>query len=285
MLTLAALKQDMESNRNLGDIIEVLKTAAIIQFRAFQLREKPNDDFAREAESCFNVLAEAGIKHPYILERQNLPLCIFVVTSDEGFLGELNTLLINAAVDQLKSKNDKIIVLGERGAKYLEDMNQSFTFFPGFSEEVKYGEIEGIRDYLVKTYMDGCAKVLIVYPKFLSLTAQKIEVFQFLPFYIRPQQKKDINYLTEEMLMEPTANRVLETLIQLWGAFKILEIFWSSKQSEYGARIMHLEASTQELSHLNQRVRFVYFRQVHTLKDKSIREISASKILLDRRID
>jgi len=43
---------------------------------------------------------------------------------------------------------------------------------------------------------------------------------------------------------------------------------------------MHLEGSTQELSHMNQRLAFNYFRQVHAVSDKTIREISASRIFL-----
>jgi F0F1-type ATP synthase gamma subunit len=85
------------------------------------------------------------------------------------------------------------------------------------------------------------------------------------------------------LLVEPSVTRVLNSLIELWAGFKLLEIFWLSKQSEFAARIMHLEGSTQEISHLRQRLSFEYFKQVHALKDKVIREISASKIMLGKK--
>ena len=81
-------------------------------------------------------------------------------------------------------------------------------------------------------------------------------------------------------MVEPSFGSVIEILVELWMGVKLLEIFWSSKQSECAARIMHLEGSTQELTQLNRKLTFEYFRQVHSLSDKTIREISVSRNLL-----
>ncbi len=282
MKTIAALRQDLDVSRGLGDIIEVLKSAAIIQFRSFQLKEKPNDSFFNELHSCLNILAPLQSNHTYFRERKELPSTILIVTSDEGFLGELNTLLINAGLDQRRSKNDEIVVLGERGAKYLEDVNVGYKFFPGFTDEINHDELEAIRGYLLKNYLEKYGRIFIVYPKFISLTAQRIEVVPFLPYEGKIEQGRP-SIVDDRLLIEPYSKKVIEVIFELWAAFKMLEIFWSSKQSEYGARIMHLEGSTQELSLLNQRLAFEYFRQVHTLRDRSIREISASKVILDKK--
>jgi len=286
MKTIAALRQDLDDSRSLGDIIEVLKTAAIIQFRSFQLKQKPNKLFFEELNSCMDILVPLQANHTYFHERKELPSTILIVTSDEGFLGELNTLLINAGLDQRRSKNDEIVVLGERGAKYIEDMNLSYKFFPGFTDEINHEELESIRSYLLKNYLEKYGRIIIVYPKFISLTAQKIEALPFLPYEGKEgkdAQKKPLSIVDEGLLIEPYPKKVIEVIFELWAAFKMLEVFWSSKQSEYAARIMHLEGSTQELSSLNQRLALEYFRQVHTLRDRSIREISASKVILDKK--
>jgi ATP synthase F1 gamma subunit len=281
MRPLAELKQDFEVTRGIGDIIDVLKTTALIQFHTFQLREKPNEDFVKEIETSLQLLAQKDIHHPFLYDREILPSAIVTITSDEGFLGELNTLLVNASLDQLKSKDDEIIILGERGARYLEDVNQSFTNFPGISDEVKYKEVEILKGYLLKGYRKKFGRIYVIYPEFISLGVQKVTVWQPLPYAILRAQATAPT--TEEILIEPSLKRVLEGLIELWLGFKLLDIFRSSKQSEFAARIMHLEGSTQELSHLKQKLSFEYFRQVHALRDKVIREISASKILLARR--
>jgi len=282
MFTVSALKQDMEFNRDFGNIIEVLKASAIMQFRSLQLKQKPNKEFLDEIEFCFDILFGKKINHFYLTERLDLPSLIVAVTSDTGFLGELNTVLVNAATDERKSGQDEIIVIGEQGARYLEDMNLSFTALPGLSDEVGYSQLQGIRDYLFNGYKDRFGRVLVVYSEFLSLTTQKIKVFQFLPCKLPSLQENKISIIMESAILGPSEIKLLEKLIELWAGFKVLDIAWSSKQSEYAARIMHLEGSSQELAHINERVAFDYFRLVHTLRDKSIREISAAKLLLEK---
>lgn len=284
MRPISELKMDFDVTRGLGDIIDVLKTAAMIQFRSFQLREKPNDDFLEEAEACFDLLLEKEVNHPYLFNRKSLPSAIVVITSDEGFLGELNTLLVNASLDQKKSASDELIVMGERGARYLEDMKQSYTFFPGISDECGYKEAERLTSFLLKGYKKKFGRIIVVYPKFISLTTQKVTVEEPLPYkHLRKNRVKHPKWLLEEILIEPGANEVVSSLVEVWINYVFLYIFWLSKQSEFGARIMHLEGSTQELSHMKQKLSFEYFRQVHTLRDKTIREISAAKIMMGKK--
>lgn len=281
MITITRLKQDLKFTRDLGDIVDVLKSAALIQFHLFQAKKKPHKDFLRELQTCVGLLPKELSAHPYFSQREDLPQALVVVTSDEGFLGELNILLINACLDKRKSKNDKIIVLGERGARYLEEAGEPYKSLPGLSDEIDYKEAEKIYVYLLKGYEEArFGRISIIYPEFLSLTVQRVSVFTLLPCPV-PDAKEKIS--TEEMLVEPSLDRVAGMLIKFWAGFKLLEVFWSAKQSEYAARFMHLEASTQELSLLNQKLTFQYFRQIHTLNDKTIREISSSKILLSKR--
>jgi len=280
---LVNLKQDRDSVQQLGDTIEVLKTAATIQFRAFQLREKPNGDFLSALHTGLAALKTHGVQHPYLTERPGLPQAVVIVTSDEGFLGELNAVLINAGLDRRASPEDELIVLGERGAKYLEEMNLPFKFFPGFGEDINLEALAAIRTYLLNTYLARLGKLSIVYPRFVSLAVQKTEVLSFLPHALLDQPPARTAVPEEELLVEPSADRILTVSTELWAAFQLLDIFWSSKQSEYAARIMHLEGSTQELSVLNRQLAFQYFKELHTARDRSIRDISASKILLERR--
>lgn len=284
MITIMRLKQDLKFARDLGDIIDVLKSATLIQFHLFQAREKPNKDFLKELEACLRLFSARLITHPYFSERQGLPQALVVVTSDEGFLGELNILLINACLDKRKSRDDVLIAMGEYGGRYLEEAGEAFSALPGISDQIDYNEAEKIGAYLLKGYHEGrFGSISIIYPEFLSLTVQKVTIFPLLPYPVLKETVKRIASEKEELLIEPSISRVAGILIKLWVGFRLLEIFWSTKQSEYAARVMHLEGSTQELSHLNRRLSFQYFREVHTLNDKTIREVCSSNILLGKR--
>jgi ATP synthase F1 gamma subunit len=288
MRSVAELKQDLSISQSLGDIVDVLKSAATIQLRTFQAKQAPNADFFNETCNCLNVLSARVPKHPYLLRRKDLPAAIVVISSDEGFLGELNTLLINAAIDRRQNKKDKIIVLGLRGEGYLNDMGEDFVSSAGIPDEVTYKEVEKLKNYLIKDYRRETGSILVVYPEFVSITVQRVKVLPLLPYAPEtPLQenagnKEPVFQFKEEEIFEPSVSRILEALIDLYTGFKLFQVFWSSKLSEFSARIMHLEGSTQELSYLNHRLSLEYFRQVHALRDKVIREISAAKIQMGK---
>lgn len=283
MITLSKLKQDLEFNRSLGDIIDILKTAALIQFRIFQSKEKPNSEFLREVDDCFNIMRSRGFKNPYLSDNEKLPSAILTITSDEGFLGELNSVLMNRTLDQRADEKDEFIVVGERGSRYLGEINEAYVSFPGITDDVGYGQVSALEKYLLDGYGKKFGRIIVVYPEFLSLTNQKAKVVQLLPHvFNEAAMKKSMLYIVEEILIEPSADKVMKELVSLWLGFNLLDIFWSSKQAEYAARIMHLEGSTHELGALNQKLSFNYFRQAHSISDKTIRELSASKILLQK---
>lgn len=282
MIPLAQLKQELEASRDLGDIIDILKASALIQFRSLQSKRKPNEEFSKSIEGCLEFLIESNISHPYLFVRKNLPRAIVIITSDEGFLGELNTLLINKGLNQRESKDDELIVLGDKGAAYLEELAEKITVFGGVSEEFDFRQGQKLLDYLLKRYRENYSRVLIVYPEFVSLTNQRIKVFQLLPCELSSREDAADLKSRGVVLIEPFLGRVLEVLVRLWLGARLFEVFWTSKQAEYAARIMHLEGSIEELSILNKKLSFEYFRQVHALSDKTIREVTASKVLLEK---
>ncbi len=244
----------------------------------------PRQESRDIVQACFNILLRKQYSHPYLFDRKGMPSLIIAVTSDEGFLGELNTVLVNSAADLINNTDDELVVLGERGAKYFEDMGLKFTIFPGITEEARFGEAEKIRDYVLSGYRKKYGRVFVVYPRFISFVSQKVEKTCILPVEFQDGLSTQISTnLLEEILIEPNKKTVLETLVKLWSGIKLIEIFWTAKLSEYGARIMHLEGSTQELIHQKKRLSFEYVRFLHGLKDKSIREISASKILVNKK--
>lgn len=280
MSNLVSLKRDLDSSRGLAEIIEVFKIAAMIQFHAFQSKTKPREEFLKEVLSCFSMIAKYKNSHPYLVERSSLGSIIMVVTSNEGFLGELNTLLIEAALREYRSEKDQWVVLGERGAGQMDEKGEKFIYFAISSDDVRAQEVEGIRRYLLETYQSGYGRVIVIYPRFISVVAQQVEKIHLLPYSLNIPSASSLTSIQEEILIEPMGASVVEGIVELWVASKLLEVLWSSRQAELAARIVHLEGSTREISVLNQRLGTAYFKQVHAIKDQTIREISSSKKIL-----
>lgn len=288
MLPIGKLKSNLEFNKSLGGIIEALKIAASLQLRQFQEKKPLCEGFLRELRDCLAMLETTKLTHPFFRVRRDLPRCIVGITSDEGFLGELNTLIINTLLDQRKLKDkDKIVVLGERGVGYLEDMDISCTAFPGIKDELSSQEVDNLKNHLIKEYLKGgFGEIVVVYSKFISITTQQVDVLRLIPFSFElisqiqddGMAKKPATPF-EDLLLEASSSDVIEGLMNLWSRYILSDIFYSSKLSELSARLMHLDGSEQELTQVNKRLKLEYFRHVHMLADQTIREISASRFL------
>jgi F0F1-type ATP synthase gamma subunit len=126
---------------------------------------------------------------------------------------------------------------------------------------------------------------MIVYPEFVSLSLQHIQTLQLLPYQFFDLKKNiRVGALMGGASTCPDEGKVFARLIEMQAAWKIMQIAQTSKLAECAAKIMHLEESTQQLEHIKQKEAFDYFRLVHTLKDKSIREILVSKMMMDKKI-
>lgn len=292
MIPIAELKQDLELTKSLGSIIETLKASSAIQVREFQSKRRASDRLFLMLKECFDtILRRSIIKHPFFSSDPTLPACIVLVTSDDGFVGELNASIINTALENKKDPKDEFVVLGERGAHYFEDMGiEPFVSFPGISEDIKPPEIRGVKKYIINGYSKRkFGRVMIVYPESASVGSWKVNTTELLPFstsFSTPGVENQFSTpgVEDDLIIEPSINSIAEGLVQLWLDVVLYNIFWSSKFSEFGARLMHLEGSEQELVRMKQQLSLQYFKHVHEIADRTIREILSARIALEKTV-
>jgi len=282
MIPLIKLREDLRFANELQDMIEVLKGATASQFRSLQRRRKGFEDFKTRLEEFLTQIDARNTSHPFLAERSQLPKAILMITSDEGFLGSLNALVINAGLEQATS-SDELIVMGERGARYLsESQSGAFTVLPGIGDDITYSRAVALRDMLVSKFLSKkIGSVIVSYPVFLSLTAQRIEATRLLPCGNIFGQKKDVRRRETrhiEFLMEPSKGRVIDFMVRSYLMQKLYDMFWEAKLSECAARIIHLEGSHEEILSANKKLKYEYFKHLHEKSDKNIREIFASRL-------
>lgn len=276
MIPVGKLKSNLQFNKNLGDLVEVMKLAATLQFNQFRLRQEPSEDFIHLLDDAFGALLSAGAKSDLLTAKDNLPALFLLVSSDEGFLGELNFLLVNRLLSS-RRQQDNIICAGAQGANYLKEIQVDFSFLESPGEKLDSQRIGAIRDYILSEYLKrNAGKVYVVYSRFINITVQQVELEALLPL---PEARNSPAKPVKHLLIEPDIDSVIEGWIKAWLDFRLYQIFWSSKLAEFAARIMHLEGSVQELNKINSHLRMEYFKYLHGLSDKSIRELTAARIL------
>ena len=283
MQAISKLKYSLTFNQSLDNIINILKIATSMQLRQFQAKSWEQKRFLGEINNSLAFLSKKDVRqHQFVTREKQSPKGIVVITSDEGFLGELNSLLINGAMAEKKSADDVLIIIGTKGAQYLRGLKQNHLYFSGVRGDNYFNESHKVKQYIIQEYLaNKFNQIIIIYAEFVSITSQRVRRQVLLPFPI-----SDLKGLSERrkesdktLLIEPSAERIIEGLISLNLDYSLRRILYSSKLSELAARLMHLERSYQELSRKNKQLSMEYFKSLHAQADKRIREISASRMM------
>ena len=282
MKTIASLKKDLEFNKGLSSLLEVLKAIAVSQYRTLEQKLKTFEKLTSGIESFFEFVDVPVISHAFLnptVKQQ----AVVAVTSDSGLLGSLNMHVINDAILELERIPGKLIVIGEKGKAYVRDTNIPFVAFGGIVDEERHAQAMQLRDYLVTKALQGEFGYLkVVYPHPVSFTVQKVKTIQFLPFVPSVQPQLHEGFMPE-VILESSLSNILEYLVHLWIGQKLYEIFGLSRLAEFAARFVHLEESSQKLKELDSKTKLEYFRVRHELVDRNMRELFAARLLYANR--
>jgi len=283
MFKLNKLHKELDFNKNIGDIVNVLKGVASSEFYRLQQAKKSFDEFLDYLQGFFRMIDITEAEHLF-LEDSSLPQALLLITSDIGFLGKLNVSVVNTALAQ-SSVNDKLIIVGKQGTRYVEETGRDFTSFAGISDNVEYQEAESLADFILKGIFDKrFRRTVIVYPHFVSFAVWRVQTYQLLPCRFLFKATKEAKRRDEEdkIIIEPKLAGVIEYLVRTWIKYILYGIFWESKLSEWATRVMHLEGSSHEIKQMNKKLRFQYFHLLHEISDKNIREIFAARLAMEK---
>lgn len=275
MRTLSNIKKDIEFNQGHASLIEALKNIAVAQFKIHEQKLKIFEKIVLAVEDFFALINTANVNHPF-LRAQKGSLAVVAVTSDSGLLGGLNLKVINQALAELEGKSGKLIVIGACGKNYLKETRLSFVSFAGVNDEQRYAQAMQLRDYCLDKVIGGTFSSLkIVYPHPVSFTVQRVQTVSILPF--SPPKKAALS--GEDLILESSLANIAQYLISVWTGQKFFDIFGLSRLSEFAARFVHLEESSQKLKDVEKDLKLQYFRVRHEVIDRNMRELFSARLL------
>ncbi|MDD5136327.1 MAG: F0F1 ATP synthase subunit gamma [Candidatus Omnitrophica bacterium] len=281
MATIKELKESIDFNVNLIDLLETMKSTAVFQFRALQAKKERYEKFFDAIKGFFELIGERGAGHALVTPRTGRE-AIIMVTSDEGFMGSLNAQVINAASLQEKFETAELIMIGERGARYLKELGRPFVPFGGAVDAASRRTLAAaLGAYLISGVKEGrFGKVSIAYPKPVSFVVQRVEITKMIPFFDAPpaEEKKPEGF--QELIVESDLGGIIDYLSGELVRQRIVDVLEESKLSEFAARAMHLEGSSQQLAEKTKKIKLQYFKAYHESIDKSTRELYSAQMLI-----
>lgn len=291
-MQLSELRKELRFNSELVQLIETLKNIAASQYHAMEKAKQRFKIFMDAFSGFFRVINLVDVKDPLVQVSSDV-VGLILVTSDSGFMGGLNQGVMRAAMEavvHLPPERVRITVIGEKGANLLQDLGREYRYFPGIGQETLYPQAVAVRDYIVGEVLQRrVGRVLLVYPRPVSFTAQTIESIHLLPCASLFDVAADsgVARLTgtaklvaeaRGVIVESDFQAIVEHLAGLWVASKLYEVFEDSKLAEFSARAMHLEGSFQRLRGEQKKLKHRTFKAVRERIDKGMRESFAARI-------
>ena len=279
------IKREMVEVRDLVDLVQVLKDIADMKFHDLFAKRGGFQRFGESFSEFFRLLKYTEILHP-LISNQNPNSCIVVITTEEGFVGDLNNKVVVRAMEEREKYPDAMFVtVGRKGVMKLEMLGvKNVKTFEEIAEIGMYEVSVQLKDFLVEQVMNGkIGKVTVVYPWPKDLQTVKARAVKLLPCeFIMQQQEQTVEQFTK-VIEESDPLEIIGYLANLWTSSKIYEIMFDTSIAAVSAQSQQLETSVGNVRKEAGAVRLKYRKARKNDIDKSLREVFSSRMMTTKQ--
>ena len=265
--------RSVASTKKITKAMELVATSKLKKAKDLNYKLTPykNEVFEIIAYCANNVLDK---DYKYFKENKSDKTLNIVITSTLGLCGGYN-IAVEKFVNENVSKNDDLIVLGSKGVRFFTSKGynivKSFTELPSFNLQESISSVIG--QYVIDNFLNlKYKKVNLIYTKFInSLTFEPISM-QLLPITSLVEVKK----INKELLLEPSAEEVLDTLVPFYIETSIKTLLFESMLSEQASRRTAMENATDNATELEENLLLEYNKSRQAAITQEITEISGA---------
>ena len=264
--------KSVASTKKITKAMELVATSKLRKAKDLNLQITPYKNEVFEIISyCANNVDDKDYK--YFNEKDSEKTLYIVVTSTLGLCGGYN-IAVEKYASSLLNKNDDLIVIGSKGINYFKDrvnIIQRYNELPGM--DLKENISSRIAYKILKEFDASAYKcVKMVYTKFInSLTFEPMCV-QLLPI----SELVEVPKISKELLLEPSAEEVLDNLIPFYLTTSIKTLIFESMLSEQASRRTAMENATDNASELEEKLLLEFNKSRQASITQEITEISGA---------
>lgn len=262
------LRDELRFVTECNTFFDVLQQVAVAQLRRVdELAARQTVESDLVERECLPLVPAPLRAHPLLRGGASGRLLV-VMTSDEGLVGPLHSLVMREAQERVEA-DARWILVGQRGRRLLTAASRSLDVMPMPAEEHADDTLRRLGRVVVSRVLrEQLRDAWLVSARYVSASRQEVACRQLLPLALPPGAPP----LTDDVIMEPSGERVLEALAHSWVESVCVDAFWSARRAEFAAKAMHAEASRQELAKRNRLVRHEFFKAQHERVDVLVRE-------------
>lgn len=218
-----------------------------------------NREYAHALQNLLTLIVNAAGKNdPYLKENEGKPAFVFVITSDMGLCGGYNANIYRTVLQNL-SQNDRIVMVGSRGAQWAQakDLHCDATLID-LNEDTAYMDLANQMQLALDLFNEKkISKIEVLYTHYKN-TLTFIPVLEtIIPVRIEKEQEK---HNPVQTIFEPNKAAMLSSIVPMAAKSVLYSLYLESKTSEQASRRMAMESATDNATELQEQLELAYNR-------------------------
>lgn len=283
------IRRRIKSVKNTRQITKAMELVAASKMKKAQQAALAGRPYANLMADMLAALASrvGEIEHPFVVQREVKTRGILLVTTDKGLCGPLNGNLFKI-VSEIKTPA-KFYVVGRKGAQFLARTHRDLVADFQVSDRASFNEVKVASELMMKDFIEGTIDTIeVVYPRYKNTLVQEARVRPVLPLSSVKEFVATISNDTgtvrvpraddREMLFEPSAAHVLESLLPFFVNRQIYQFVLSAKASEHSARMVAMKTAKDNATSILGDLTLEYNKARQAAITQEILEISAGQL-------
>ncbi len=261
MASLRDIRRRIKSVKNTRQITKALELVAASKMKKAQQAANAGRPYAFLMAEMLAAVADRveESQHPFLVRREVKVRGIILITSDMGLAGALNANLFKLVADEVKGPA-KFAVIGRKGAQFIARTKRDLLADFQVNDRVPFADVRAVAEFMVKQYLDGVVDTVeVIHPRFKNTLVQIATNIPLLPL---ASLADAVNTLrteagdaapavdNREILFEPDAHSVLESLLPLYINRGLYQLVLNAKASEHSSRMVAMKTAKDNATKL-----------------------------------
>jgi F-type H+-transporting ATPase subunit gamma len=285
------IRRRIKSVKNTRQITKAMELVAASKMKKAQqaaLAGRPYAELMARMLAAISDRVEES-QHPFLVKREVRTRGIILITSDKGLCGPLNSNVLKVVTD-IKTPA-KFAVIGRKGSQFIaRTRRELLADFPA-NDRTTFADIKVVAEFMVQKFLDGTVDTVeIIWPRFRNTLVQVPTVMPLLPLSSVHDVIADLRSdagiahgtaaqktADNQMLFEPDAATVLESLLPLYINREIYQHAIDAKASEHSARMVAMKTAKDNATKLLGELTLEYNKARQAGITQEILEIAAAQ--------
>jgi F-type H+-transporting ATPase subunit gamma len=283
MAGMKEIRGKIKSVQNTRKITKAMEMVAASKMRKAQERMRAARPYADKVRAIAAHLSRATpeYRHPFMTENpQATSAGLILVTTDKGLCGGLNTNVLRAAVQKIKTLDEQgkqfaYTAIGSKGLAFLTRNRASVV-----SQVVHLGDTPHVDKLIgaVKVQLDQYAAgklsaVYIAYTRFVNTMKQEAVVEQLLPLTAEHFESDATPKNSWDYIYEPDAQTVVDELLVRYVEALVYQAVAENMASEQSARMVAMKAASDNAKTVISELQLSYNKSRQAAITKELSEI------------